>query len=150
MYAKTIQFTDYDGNEREETFYFNLNKAEVIKWEGSTLGGLKNTMDKIIQTKDQSRLIALFDDIICRSYGEKSPDGKYFRKSEEILENFKSTQAYSNLFTELASNDQAASEFVNGMLPADLLEEARKIEEEEKKKGNVQALPGYKAEAPKV
>ena len=146
MYEKIIKYSDFDGNEREETFYFNLTKAEVIKWEGSTLGGLKNTMDKIIQTKDQARLIALFDDIICRSYGEKSPDGKFFRKNDEILENFKSTQAYSNLFTELASDDKAASEFVNGIIPADLLEEARRAEEDERKKGNVAALPGVKPE----
>lgn len=131
MFRKMIKYNDYDGNEREEPFYFNLNKAEVVKWEGMTSGGLKQLMEKIIQTKDRAALIKIFEEIIEKSYGEKSPDGKYFRKTPEILENFKSTEAYSVLFMELASDDEAASEFVNGILPEELLEAARQAEAEE-------------------
>ena len=126
MYRKTIKYTDYNGQEREDTFYFNLNKAELVLWEGSTKGGMRALYEKIIETKDTETLIRLFADIICRSYGEKSVDGKNFRKSPEILENFKSTEAYSTLFMELATNDQAATEFLNGVMPSDLVEEANK------------------------
>ena len=134
MYKKMIKYTDYDGNEREEPFYFNLNKAEVVKWEGMTNGGLRKLMEKIIQTIDQAALITIFEDIIGKAYGEKSPDGKFFRKTPEILENFKSTEAYSNLFMELASSDEAASEFINSILPEELLEAARQAEAEEAEK----------------
>ena len=125
MYKKIIKYTDYNGVEREEPFYFNLNKAELIKWEGSTVGGMRAMSDKIIQTQDQEALIDLFETIIQRSYGEKSADGKRFMKSPEILANFVSTEAYSNLFMELASNDLSASEFMNGIMPEDLLKAMR-------------------------
>ena len=131
MLKKVIKYTDYNGVEREEPFYFNLNKTELIKWEGSTVGGMRAMYDKIIQTQDKEALISLFETIIQRAYGEKSADGKRFMKSPEILANFTSTEAYSNLFMELASNDQAASEFMTGIMPQDLLEEARKEQEKE-------------------
>lgn len=129
MYKKIIKYTDYNGVEREEPFYFNLNKAELVKWEGSTVGGMRAMYDKIIRTKDQEQLIKLFETIIQRAYGEKSDDGRRFMKSPEILANFVCTEAYSNLFMELASNDLAASEFMNGIMPADLLDEAKKAQE---------------------
>lgn len=132
MFKKVIKYTDYNGVEREEPFYFNLNKAELIKWEGSTVGGMRAMYDKIIQTQDQEALISLFETIIQRSYGEKSADGKHFMKSPEILANFISTEAYSNLFMELASNDESAAEFMNGIMPADLLKAAREEQEKEK------------------
>lgn len=131
MYKKTIKYTDYNGVEREEPFYFNLNKAELVKWEGSTLGGMRAMYDKIIASQDKEALISLFETIIQRSYGEKSADGKRFMKSPEILANFTSTEAYSNLFMELASNDESASAFMEGIMPADLLEEIRKESEQQ-------------------
>lgn len=126
MYKKVIKYTDYNGVEREEPFYFNLNKAELVKWEGSTLGGMRAMYDKIIAAQDKEALISLFETIIQRAYGEKSPDGKRFMKSPEILANFTSTEAYSNLFMELASNDESAAAFMEGIMPADLLAEAQK------------------------
>lgn len=126
MYKKVIKYTDYNGVEREEPFYFNLNKAELVKWEGSTVGGMRSMYDKIIAAQDKEALISLFETIIQRSYGEKSPDGKKFMKSPEILADFVATEAYSNLFMELASNDESASAFMEGIMPADLLAEARK------------------------
>lgn len=136
MYKKVIKYTDYNGVEREEPFYFNLNKAELVKWEGSTLGGMRAMYDKIIAAQDKEALISLFETIIQRAYGEKSADGKRFMKSPEILANFTSTEAYSNLFMELASNDEAASAFMEGIMPADLLAEAQKAASEEKALSN--------------
>lgn len=129
MYKKVIKYTDYNGVEREEPFYFNLNKAELVKWEGSTVGGMRGMYDKIIQAQDREALISLFENIIQKAYGEKSPDGKRFMKSPEILANFTSTEAYSNLFMELASDDIAANEFMSGIMPPDLLEQAKKAQE---------------------
>lgn len=126
MYKKSIKYTDYNGVDREEVFYFNLNKAELVKWEGSTVGGMRDMYDKIIAAQDKEALISLFETIIQKAYGEKSPDGKRFMKSPEILANFVATEAYSNLFMELASDDQAASAFMEGIMPADLLEAAKK------------------------
>ena len=131
MLKKIIKYTDFNGVEREEPFYFNLTKAELIKWEGSTVGGMRAMYDKIIQTQDQEALISLFETIIQRAYGEKSADGRRFMKSPEILANFTSTEAYSELFMELASNDKSAADFMNGIMPADLLKAAQEEQEKE-------------------
>lgn len=117
MLKKTIKYVDFDGNERTEDFYFNLTKAEVAEMEMSTEGGLGSTLRKIILDKDAKRIIESFKDLILKSYGEKSPDGKRFVKNPEIREAFSQTEAYSELFMELATNPESASVFVNGIIP---------------------------------
>ena len=117
MLKKVITYTDYDGNERTESFYFNLNEAELIEMELSAEGGLTQMIQKIIESKDGTRIIKVFKDLIFKAYGEKSPDGKRFIKSEELSLNFSHTEAYNKLFMELATNENAAAEFVNGIVP---------------------------------
>ena len=119
MFKKTIKYTDFDGNERKEDFYFNLTKAELLEMQLSIDGGLQGHLERIIKTQSQPELIKMFKEIIMRAYGEKSPDGKRFMKSDEIRQNFECTEAYSELFMELATNSDAAAEFVNALLPND-------------------------------
>lgn len=120
MYKKTIKYVDYDGNEREEDFYFNLNKAELLNMDFSSDGSLEAYINKIVKEQDKKSLIKLFQDIILMSYGEKSLDGKHFKKSKEITDDFVSTEAYSNLYIELATDSKAAADFVNGIIPSDI------------------------------
>ena len=117
MLKKTITYTDYDGNERTEDFYFNLTKAECMEMELGTAGGMQKMIEKIIAEKDNKKIVEIFKEIILRSYGEKSPDGKRFRKSKEISDDFAATEAYSELFIELASDADAAAKFINGVIP---------------------------------
>lgn len=117
MLKKNIKYVDYDGNDRAEDFYFNLNKAEVIELQLGTVGGLTKTLEKIVQEKDTSRIIEYFKTIILKAYGEKSADGRRFIKSQELRDAFEQTEAYSELFTELASDAKMAAEFINGVLP---------------------------------
>jgi len=117
MLKKVIKYTDYDDNEREETFYFNLSQAEVAEWETSVDGGMSKLLANIVATKDNKRIMELFKVIILKSYGEKSADGRRFVKSQELSEAFSQTEAFSNLFMELATNEAAASAFVNGIIP---------------------------------
>jgi hypothetical protein len=121
MLAKKITYTDYDGNERTETFYFNLNKAELTEMELSSEGGLSKMIQKIVDEQDTTRIISIFKDIILRSYGEKSADGKRFIKravdGHRLADDFAQTEAYSELFMELATNADSASEFVNAIVP---------------------------------
>lgn len=120
MLKKTIKYTDYDGNEREEDFYFNLNKAEVTEMELSKQGGLSEYIKRIVAAQDAPSLIELFKELICKSYGEKSLDGKRFVKNKELTEAFTQTEAYSELFVELASNAEEATKFVNGIMPKNM------------------------------
>ena len=120
MLKKTIKYTDYDGNEREEDFYFNLNKAEVTEMELSKQGGLSEYIKRIVAAQDAPSLVELFKELICKSYGEKSLDGKRFVKSKELTEEFTQTEAYAEIFVELASNAEEATKFVNGIMPKNM------------------------------
>lgn len=120
MLKKTIKYTDYFGEEREEDFYFNLNKAELSEMELSVDGGYTNMLDRIVKAKNAPELISAFKSIIMRSYGEKSSDGRRFVKSKELSEAFCQTEAYNVLFMELISDEKAMANFVNGIIPDDL------------------------------
>lgn len=118
MLKKTITYTDYNGLERTEDFYFNLSKAEVMEMEMSTIGGISETIQKIVQANEAPAIIKIFKGLILKAYGEKSPDGKRFVKSDDISAAFSQTEAYSQLFMEFATDYNSAAQFVNGITPA--------------------------------
>lgn len=122
MLKKTISYVDYDGNDRTEDFWFNLSKAEIVELQLGITGGLTKTLEKIVQEKDNKRIVEYFKDIILRAYGEKSADGRRFVKSPELRDAFMQTEAYSELFMELSGNAKAAAEFINGVIPKELVE----------------------------
>ena len=126
MIKKTIKYEDYNGNEREEEFYFNLSNAELTKMELGVEGGLSERLKKVLATKDTPQILKVFEEIINKAYGVKSDDGKRFIKSKELLEEFTQTEAYSQLFVELATNENAAQEFILGILPKELSDEVKK------------------------
>ena len=117
MLKKTITYTDYNGSERTEDFYFNLSKAEIMEMELSTTGGLAEMIQKIVSAQDSPAIVKIFKELLLKAYGEKSPDGKRFIKSDKISEAFSQTEAYSQLFMELATDAEAAANFVNGIVP---------------------------------
>lgn len=125
MLKKHISYTDYNGLKREEDFYFNLTKAEIMEMELSTTGGLTERINRIIAAQDTATIIKLFKDLVLRAYGVKSEDGRRFIKSEELKNDFSQTEAYSILFMELATDADAAADFVNGIVPADMAEAAK-------------------------
>lgn len=120
MLKKTITYVDYDGNKRTEDFYFNLSKAELLEMEMITEGGYAEMIRKIIDAQDGPRLVKLFKEVVFKSYGVKSDDGRRFIKSEELSEAFSQTEAYSDLYMKLATDAKEASEFVNGIMPASI------------------------------
>jgi len=93
-------------------------KQEITEMEMSTSGGVVEMIEKVVSEKDSRRIIEIFKDLILRSYGEKSPDGKRFIKNQELRDAFSQTEAYSELFMELASNAELSAVFVNGIIPA--------------------------------
>ncbi len=123
MIVKRIKYTDYDGNEREEDFRFNLSESELMKMEFDTAGGMEALINKIIDEKDSKKIGELFDKIILMSYGEKSADGKRFMKSPEISKAFSETEAYNVLYMELLTDEKAAAAFVNGLVPQKITNE---------------------------
>lgn len=116
MLTKTITYTDFNDVERTETFHFNLSEAELTAWELSVSGTLTEHIKRIEETVDVPQLMELYKQLIDRSYGVKDADGRRFRKSPELLQDFKDTNAYSELFMELATDPKAGGEFISGIV----------------------------------
>lgn len=123
MYKIQKTYTDYNGNERTEDFWFNLSKSELVEMAYSVEGGLEQVLEKIIKENDKNKIITFFKDLVLRAYGEKSADGRRFMKSDEISKAFSETPAYSDIFMDLATDANAASAFVNGIMPSNLAKE---------------------------
>lgn len=127
MIKETIKYENFDGVEITEDFYFNLTKAEITEMQLSTAGGFDEMVKKIIAAQDTPALISIFKELILKAYGEKSADGKRFmKKGGELAAAFAETNAYSELFMKLATDSDAAARFINGVVPADLAQEAAK------------------------
>lgn len=120
MLKKTITYVDYNGTQRTEDFYFNLTKAEVTEMELSVDGGLSAMLENIVNSKDNKQIVQAFKELVLKSYGEKSPDGRRFIKNKELSDAFSQTEAYSEIFMELALNADAAAAFVNGIMPTNM------------------------------
>lgn len=124
MYKKAITYTDYNGVERTEDFYFHLSKAELAEMELSKVGGFNEYIQRIVQADDREEIIKNFKDIILKSYGVKDETGKRFVKSKELATEFSQTEAYSELFMELLLNTDSAIEFINNVVPKEVKEKA--------------------------
>ena len=120
MLKKTIKYTNYDGVEKEKDFFFNLKKSELVDLQYKTSKGFIAYIDEITKAGDNSELWKAFRDIVLLAYGEKSDDGERFMKSPEISKAFEETEAFSVLIMELIEKDNAASDFINGIMPSDI------------------------------
>lgn len=126
MLPVPIKYTDFNGVDRTETFYFNLTQSELTEMNLTTVGGMKSFIERITNTQDQAELIRLFKELILKAYGQKSDDGKRFIKNKEIREGFEQTMAYDSLFMKLATDEKEAIKFVNGIMPPEVVAEANK------------------------
>lgn len=127
MLKKTIVYEDFNGEEVSEDFFFHLTQAELVELELSHKDGLSTSLQRIIDAEDGKGIVEEFQNIILSAYGQKSPDGRRFVKNDAVREDFKSTGAYSKLFMELVTDTDAAIEFVNGVIPKGMAEEAAKL-----------------------
>lgn len=135
MYQWKHEYVDYNGNKRNETFYFNFTKAEIQDLEFRTPGGIQNYLTSIINTMDGQKIADFFKILIQKSYGIKDPEGRRFIKSQEIVDSFVQTEAYSDLYMQLATDDKAAAEFFNGIFPKADVDAAKRQKEMAEKAG---------------
>lgn len=117
MLKKTITYTDYNGKERTETHYFDLNEVEATEMELSVEGGMSKKLEAIAKSEDKAAMFKFFKELIAKSYGIKSEDGRRFVKSEQITEEFTQTRAYVALIMELAQDGEKLAAFFNGVIP---------------------------------
>lgn len=128
MLRKEVKYKDFDGNDRKDVLWFHLNEVEITEMDLETSGGLVKYMESIIDTNDVNQLIAIFKDLLIRSYGERSMDGKHFYKDDKIRNEFVSSAAYPVLYMEMVSDADKAVEFINGIVPSNIREQMAKIE----------------------
>lgn len=164
MLKQTITYKAYDGKEYTDDFYFNLNDAELA--ERNLLAGeqgLESQLKLIIESKDAALIVSTFKEMIKSSYGVRSLDGKGFEKTEEHWLKFISSPAYSVFFMSIISDAGAASRFVNGIVPADLSDQAAAARDqsaaassaeslsrsEEARRRSEASLKGHKSAKPK-
>lgn len=124
MIKQTITYTDYNGNERTEEYWFNLSKAELLRLETTTKGGFQKMLENAVASEDNYRIIEVFEDLIKHSVGMKTLDGKYFKKSKEFVEDFMQSEAYSTLLFDLLQDVDKANSFIRGIMPSDLMAQA--------------------------
>ncbi len=122
MIKEPITYPDYNGLIRTEEFCFNLTEQELMDMQLTTAGGYAETVKAIIDAKDQPALIAIFKELLHKSYGKKTPDGRRFDKSPEILSDFIHCPAYSIMYMRLVQDDEYAAKFINGLIPTSLRE----------------------------
>jgi hypothetical protein len=124
---KTITYTDYDGKSVTEDFYFHFSKAELAELENSVEGGISKQMQAMLDSNDQTEIMNRFREILSKSVGRRSEDGRRFMKSAEISADFMETEAYSALLMELMTDNGKVVEFITAMMPGDLQTEVAKI-----------------------
>ena len=138
MLKRPITYEDLDGNKVTETFYFNFTEAELIEMEVDEEGGLQALLQRIVATQDRRGLVKEFKKLVLAAYGVRSEDGRRFVKSDQLRLDFEHNPAYSALFMDLATNEGAGADFVNGVMPASLL---RKVQEQKPTPVDAPPLP---------
>lgn len=144
MLRKKIAYQDFNGVERKEEFWFNLTEAELMELQFGTVGGFEEMVRKIISTQDKPKLMSLFKEIILMSYGIKSDDGRQFIKNAAVRDAFAQTNAYSKLYMELITDEKAAADFINGIVPSNISGKLNKEEYNQKMNELLGVIPDNK------
>lgn len=138
MFKKTAVYKDLNGVEKKKDCYFHFFESEIFEMEMSEKGGFAETIHAIIAAEDTPTLTRILKEFILKAYGVKNPDGDQFIKSEEISTAFSQTGAFSAIYMEFVTDDEAAAEFINALIPEDMKQSI--AERFEKKKGNTPVL----------
>lgn len=137
MIKKSVTYEDFNGETVTEEHHFHMSKAELVELEVSKKQGFQQYLEDIVASRDNFAIVNMFRDIVLMSYGQKSPDGRRFIKSDELRENFKQTEAFSTLFMDLATDEDNAADFINGIVPNDIGEKKVKVQE----RGTLKSVP---------
>lgn len=134
MICKTIKYVDYFGDDREVKAYFHLNASELTDFLfdiGGKTGNYEDAIRSIIESEDRQYVVNMIKQIILKSYGIRSDDGQEFLKEDPITcvqhyKKFMQSAAFEQLYTELYSDESVLSEFISGVLPADMQKDVQK------------------------
>lgn len=128
MIGLPIKYTNADDEEVTETFWFHLSKPELMRLQTSIPGGFGKLLQDLIDAKDFNELFKHFEDIIFKSYGVRTPDGKGFQKTDELTQEFRQSFAYEALFDKMTSDEDAFASFLKAMLPKNFEADMAKVQ----------------------
>lgn len=111
MFKQNITYTDFNGNERKEDFYFHLSTPEVIRLEAEIGEKIDEYTKRLAEAMELAPLLAFLEKMILSSYGKKTSDGKSFIKTPEIRSEFEHSQAYAEFFEMLIKDPELAKKF---------------------------------------
>jgi hypothetical protein len=133
MILKTIEFTDHNGKAQKEDFHFHISKGELVMMEMAAVDGqyegMTDKIQRLMKTREGKEIVAIFKDIIATGYGIKTSDGRFMKEDAEgrpLVVHFRSTEAYSELAYELATDAEAGAKFINGLIPQALRDDVKK------------------------
>ena len=115
MFKHEIVYTDFNGVDRKEDFYFHLSLPEVTRLEAEIGKPIGEYAQELADSQDMKRLLPFLEKIILNAYGKKTSDGKSFHKSKDLRADFEYSQAYAELFEQLLTNPELASKFGEGV-----------------------------------
>ncbi len=115
MFKHTIEYLDFNGNERKEDYYFHLSLTEVIRLEAELGMKIDEYSRKMAEDQNLEEMLNFIEKLLLNSYGKKTSDGKSFHKSKELREEFEHSQAYAELFEQLLTNPELAKKFGAGV-----------------------------------
>ena len=133
MYKTSVKYENFNGVEKERTLYFNLTNQELAEMKFATNGDFEDIIDEVIKNKDYVKMLKVFEELIKKSYGEKSEDGEYFDKSEQVFNRFKYSNAYDAFMDKLMTKEDELQNFVFNVIPKSLSDEAKKNAEVKKR-----------------
>lgn len=127
MISKKIRYYDYNDVAHEETFYFNLSKAEIAELQFSDKDDtLSDMMTNLGDDNTSARkALEIFKKVIAKAIGERSDDGARFIKNDTIRKDFMETEAYSELLFELMEDPKGAADFLTNLFPKGAQEEIK-------------------------
>lgn len=141
MFKKTMKFDDLDGEEVEQTFYFNYTKKEVA--ELIEFGAIQEFADPnkeympleemlkklstptsesgLSNTENNRQAYDIFQNLILDAYGQKASDNRGFNKSVELRTYLKNHLAFVEMIWEFIGNPAEAAKFIESCLPPKLV-----------------------------
>lgn len=132
MIKYTVSYEDFNGKKINEDLYFHLRKMDVVDLELTEGISVSDRIQKIINAKSGLDAKELLKGFVLSAYGVRTDDGK-FLKSDKIREEFEASEAYSEIMWRLLTNPKEMADFFNNLIPKDLMEDAIKVLEKQRK-----------------
>lgn len=128
MITREITYTDYNGDEQTEKYYFDLTIPEMLELSFSSAGDIQSTLERLSNSRKVGEIFNIIQTLIFKSVGVKSDDGKRFVKNEEVLNDFKQSRGYEAFLMKMMQDTKYASKFIEQLIPQDRIRQIAGVE----------------------